>query len=1139
MHAASSPMEPLNKNILLAGEVIAEKWKIGEKIGEGTFSQIYSAYSIESRDKVAVKVEAPSSLKPVLEWESLILKSLQDCPYVCRYYYHGKHGDSTVLVMELLGESMSMLRMSPDSIHGVPLAKSVSVGLEMLDCIEAFHRHGYVHRDIKASNFALSAIPDRNPTKQQRYYIIDFGLSRQHLGEDRKVLTARQVAEFRGTSMYASLSSHRRQELGPKDDLWSWFYLVMDFMRGELPWAADAQLKNRQTVLRLKEHYTETNPSLLVEGLAGAAELLEMMDYLQSLKYGDFPDYGKVRKQLQAVGESSLVSENSDDEEANADKKEALAVAAVSAIDWSTIEPERERALQWADKADEQKSSDGASDMLLTIAKRYKTFFDSEGLSFDEQMKVQSAVYRIEKKSRVRSSFLAPPPIQSFVKRRQSEQKLRSDALRKRRERDFQVRQSLEIKNEQQLALATSVQGSSEAAHGIVNGNGTSEVQSGAKGSVLQPVKSESSMEVSDSEDVEAKRSEQTTDTAGAAAVSQAHGSSVPMPHHQLPTMTAPTPPGPPSQLWDRSLNHGALIRPPPPPLGMLPSVQRSGTYGHPPPPPPPPPAGRYPPNGGIPPPPPGFPPSGSLQGATAHPPPPPPRSGNFEHRYTSTPDRHFDVPVESKEDHAYSYQRSQRSPRESQAAAPSRRYTSETREDRGYGSQRPQKSPRDSVSERHYDTPRETGEDRGYYQLAQKSPRENGSVSARYYGGQVEKREDRGYGYQQPEKSPRESHTSAPNRHYDVPVETREDRGKQYPVENLHARQEKERHHEGKRPRSRSRSSRRGGSRSHRRSYSRSSSRSRSRSYSASPSRSPSPPRHAHRRSSRDYSDRHHERKKMETKKGYSRRQRSRSSSRSQSSSSPSPPAKRYRRRSSDLGHSKSSHRHSSHSTSRHRSHSKDYPKEHPKGYSKEYSKGYSKDFPKKYAKDYPPKEYVKEYVKDYPPKEYAKDYPPKEYVKDYPPKEYVTDYPPKKYVKDYPPKGYAKDYPPKEYAKDFSPKEHAKAYPPKEYVKGYPKEYAKEYLHEYEKEHPYPSKDYRKDYPKEHPKEYKRRSPSPERRHSRSREPHRSPSLDRHRSHSRDYGRNDGSWGADARFQAVPTPEKHRRSSRWQQRS
>ncbi|KAE9119008.1 hypothetical protein PF010_g8016 [Phytophthora fragariae] len=632
MRAASSPMEPLNKNILLAGEVIAEKWKIGEKIGEGTFSQIYSAYSIESRDKVAVKVEAPSSLKPVLEWESLILKSLQDCPYVCRYYYHGKHGDSTVLVMELLGDSMSMLRMSPDSIHGVPLAKAVSVGLEMLDCIEAFHRHGYVHRDIKASNFALSAIPERNTMKQARYYIIDFGLSRQHVGEDRQVLPARQIAEFRGTSMYASLSSHRRQELGPKDDLWSWFYLVMDFLRGELPWAADAQLKNRQTVLSLKEHFTEKNPSLLVEGLPGATQLLEMMDYLQSLKYEEFPDYTKIRKQLRAVGESSLVSDNCDsgDEEASADRKEAQAVAAVSAVDWSAIKSERERALLWADKAEEQKASDGASDLLLTIAKRYKTFFDTGGLSFDERVRVQSAVYRIEKKSRAKSSFLAPPPIQSFVKRRQSEQKMRSDALRKRRERDFQVRQTLELQNEQRMAMTAPTHGSSEIVHGIVSREGTPEMRNGAK----RPVKSESSMEVSDSEDPEAKRNGHTTGVEGASQDSHADtrpsAPSLTMPSRQPPSMIPPAPPG---NRWDRGSSHGAPVPPPPPPPGVPLSAQRPGPLGHPPPPPPPPPAGRYPPKGAIPPPPPGFPPNGS-HGVPAHAPPAPPqRIGNFEPR--------------------------------------------------------------------------------------------------------------------------------------------------------------------------------------------------------------------------------------------------------------------------------------------------------------------------------------------------------------------------------------------------------------------------------------------------------------------------------------------------------------------------
>lgn len=116
---------------LQAGEVIADRWKIVEKIGEGTFSQIYLAFSVHDNKRVAVKVEAPSSLKPVLEWESSILKSLQDCDHVCRYFHHGKHAESTVLVMELLGESMSMLRVTPDAIHGVPLARCVSVGLEV------------------------------------------------------------------------------------------------------------------------------------------------------------------------------------------------------------------------------------------------------------------------------------------------------------------------------------------------------------------------------------------------------------------------------------------------------------------------------------------------------------------------------------------------------------------------------------------------------------------------------------------------------------------------------------------------------------------------------------------------------------------------------------------------------------------------------------------------------------------------------------------------------------------------------------------------------------------------------------------------------------------------------------------------
>lgn len=147
--------------------------------------------------------------------------------------------------------------------------------------------------------------------------------------------------------MYASLSSHRRQELGPKDDLWSWFYLVMDFMRGELPWAGDAQQKNRQTVLSLKEYYTEKCPSLLVEGLVGASHLVAMMKYLQSLKYDDFPDYELLRRKLKRV-------------ETGSKEEDTMEL-------WNAIESERERALQWTMRAKDAVGKNPPQSVLETL----------------------------------------------------------------------------------------------------------------------------------------------------------------------------------------------------------------------------------------------------------------------------------------------------------------------------------------------------------------------------------------------------------------------------------------------------------------------------------------------------------------------------------------------------------------------------------------------------------------------------------------------------------------------------------------------------------------------------------------------------------------------------------------------------
>lgn len=41
---------------------------------------------------------------------------------------------------------------------------------------------------------------------------------------------------WRGTTRYGSLKAHRRLDLGRRDDLESWFYMLVEFTRGSLPW---------------------------------------------------------------------------------------------------------------------------------------------------------------------------------------------------------------------------------------------------------------------------------------------------------------------------------------------------------------------------------------------------------------------------------------------------------------------------------------------------------------------------------------------------------------------------------------------------------------------------------------------------------------------------------------------------------------------------------------------------------------------------------------------------------------------------------------------------------------------------------------------------------------------------------------
>ncbi|EEC50328.1 predicted protein, partial [Phaeodactylum tricornutum CCAP 1055/1] len=95
----------------------------------------------------------------------------------------------------------------------------------MLPLLQRMHEAGVVHRDVKPSNCVRS-------TGERDFCIVDFGLSKS-AGFYR---LEREKAEFRGTSMYASLRVHQGKDYAPRDDVWSLLYVFCDLVSGGLPW---------------------------------------------------------------------------------------------------------------------------------------------------------------------------------------------------------------------------------------------------------------------------------------------------------------------------------------------------------------------------------------------------------------------------------------------------------------------------------------------------------------------------------------------------------------------------------------------------------------------------------------------------------------------------------------------------------------------------------------------------------------------------------------------------------------------------------------------------------------------------------------------------------------------------------------
>ncbi len=262
-----------------------DNYKIVKKLGSGTFGTVYKAIKLDDKKIYALKFEETKKISR-LEHEKNIYTSLENKTGFPMIYDIVKKPNNTIVIMDYLGPSLEDLFEFCGNKFS--LKTVLMIAIQILNRIETLHKSGYLHRDIKPDNFLIGT-----NDKKSRVYMIDLGLSKKYIyGQNH--IKYKTGKNFTGSFRYSSIRNHKGIEQSRRDDLESIGYMLIYFLKNQLPWQG---LKGSTKSKRSTNIFNIKNSTSLVDLCENLPnEFLLYMKYCRLLRFYQVPDYNLLRE---------------------------------------------------------------------------------------------------------------------------------------------------------------------------------------------------------------------------------------------------------------------------------------------------------------------------------------------------------------------------------------------------------------------------------------------------------------------------------------------------------------------------------------------------------------------------------------------------------------------------------------------------------------------------------------------------------------------------------------------------------------------------------------------------------------------------------------------------------------------------
>ena len=263
---------------------------LDQKLGGGAFGKIYTCINNKTKEINACKIENNTE-KPQLSNEFRIFNILKNIPGFPKCIKFSNSQKGYLLIMEHLGPNLeTIMTRLPNKKYS--MKTTLMIILQCLDRIKDIHEKGIIHRDMKPDNFVIGY-----KGKEKLIYLIDFGLSKIINNNEKKNILQKKEKIIMGTMRYISMNAHLGNEQTKKDDLESLAYIVVYFIKGELPWQnvkADSKKEKYKKVYQIKK---QTVPNELCKFLP--EDIKTFINCILSLNIKQKPDYQKLKNILE------------------------------------------------------------------------------------------------------------------------------------------------------------------------------------------------------------------------------------------------------------------------------------------------------------------------------------------------------------------------------------------------------------------------------------------------------------------------------------------------------------------------------------------------------------------------------------------------------------------------------------------------------------------------------------------------------------------------------------------------------------------------------------------------------------------------------------------------------------------------